>query len=161
MLRTILTALTLFALWLLMSGVYKPLIVWLGVASSIIAVYVVRRMDNAADTDRLEVRLKPFGIIFYWIWLMVEIAKANWVVTKIILSPKMTLNRNFFKTPYTQKTDLGQTIFANSITLTPGTISVEVEEDFFWVHAVSYSDDDIEALADMDRRVSAIESGGA
>lgn len=161
MLRTILTALTLFALWLLMSGVYKPLIVWLGVASSIIAVYVVRRMDNAADTDRLEVQLKPFGTIFYWFWLMVEIAKANWAVTKIILSPEMTLNRNFFKTPYTQKTDLGQTIFANSITLTPGTISVEVEKDFFWVHAVSYSDDDIEALADMDRRVSAIESGGA
>jgi multicomponent Na+:H+ antiporter subunit E len=161
MLRTLLTALTLFALWLLMSGVYKPLVIWLGVASSIIAVYVVRRMDNAADADRLEVRLKPFGIILYWIWLMVEIAKANWAVTKVILSPTMSLNRNFFKTPYTQKTELGQTIFANSITLTPGTISVEVEEGHFWVHAVSYSEDDIEALADMDRRVSATESGGA
>lgn len=160
MLRTIFTALTLFALWLLMSGVYKPLVVWLGVASSIIAVIVVRRMDNAAGAERLEVRLKPIATIFYWIWLMVEIAKANWAVTKVILSPKMPLNRNFFKTPYTQKTELGQTIFANSITLTPGTISVEVEEDTFWVHAVSYSEDDIEALADMDRRVTAIESGG-
>lgn len=161
MLRTLMTALTLFALWLLMSGIYKPLIVWLGVASSIITVIVVRRMDNAADTERLQIHLKPFATIGYWFWLIVEIAKANWAVTKIILSPSMPLNRHIFKVPSTQRTDLGQTIFANSITLTPGTITVEVEEDNFLVHAVSYSADDIEALADMDARVTAIESAGA
>lgn len=161
MLRTLLTALTLFALWLLMSGIYKPLIVWLGIASSLVAVIVVRRMDNAAGTERLEIHLKPFATIKYWLWLMVEIAKANWAVTKIILSPDMPLNRHLFKVPYTQKTDLGQTIFANSITLTPGTISVEVDEDSFLVHAVSYSAGDIAALADMDARVTAIESVGS
>ncbi len=161
MLRTILTALTLFALWLLMSGIYKPLIVWMGVGSSVIAVYVVRRMDNAADTERLVVQLRPMATIGYWVWLLIEIAKANWAVTKLILSPKMNLNRHLFKVPYTQKTDLGQTIFANSITLTPGTISVEVEDGNFLVHAVSYSGDDMDALADMDRRVTAIESAGA
>lgn len=159
--RTLLTALTLFALWLLMSGIYKPMIVWLGVISVSIAVFVVRRMDNAADTDRLEIRLKPFATVGYWIWLMVEIAKANWAVTKLILSPNMKLNRHMFKIPSTQKTDLGETIFANSITLTPGTISVEVEKDGFIVHAVSYSNDDLASLADMDRRVTAIESAGA
>jgi multicomponent Na+:H+ antiporter subunit E len=161
MFRTLLTALTLFALWLLMSGIYKPLIVWFGVISSIITVLVVRRMDNAADTERLQLHLKPVATVRYWIWLMVEIAKSNWVVTKIILSPKMSMNRHLFRVPYTQKSDLGQTIFANSITLTPGTISVEVDDGSFLVHAVSYSDDDIEALADMDARVTAIESAGA
>ena len=43
-----------------------------------------------------------------------------------------------FKVPFSQKSDLGQTIFANSITLTPGTISVEVEEDHFLVHALTF-----------------------
>jgi len=161
MLRTVLTTLTLFALWLLMSGIYDPFIVKLGIASSIIAVFIVRRMDNAADAERLRLHLNPFATIGYWAWLMVEIAKANWAVTKTILSPDMRLNRHLFKVPYTQKSDLGQTIFANSITLTPGTISVEVEDGSFLVHAVSYSDDDIAALADMDRRVTAIESAGA
>lgn len=160
MLRTVLTALTLFVLWLLMSGIYNPFIIKLGIASSIIAVFVLRRMDRAADGPRLQIHLKPIATIGYWAWLMVEIAKANWAVTKLILTPNMHLNRHLFKVPYTQKSDLGQTIFANSITLTPGTISVEVEDGDFLVHAVSYSGDDMDALADMDRRVTAIESAG-
>ena len=52
---------------------------------------------------------------------------------------------------------MGKTTFANSITLTPGTISVEHEGDKIWVHALSYSEEDLEALAYMDLRVSNIE----
>ena len=158
MIRTMLTAVFLFALWLLMSGVYKDLIVWFGVASSIIAVYVVRRMDNAADVDRLEIRLKPLEMLRYLGWLMVEIAKANWAVTKTIMTPVMPIRQHFFTVPVSQTTELGQTIYANSITLTPGTISVEIEDGRFWVHALSYSDDDMGALADMDARVTRVEA---
>ena len=53
------------------------------------------------------------------------------------------------------------TILANSITLTPGTITVEVEPGYFLVHAVNYSEDDHEALADMGQRVAAVETGAA
>ncbi len=144
-----------------MSGINDPLLIWLGVASSIVAALIMRRMDKAADAESLRIQLRPVATVFYWLWLLVEIAKANWMVTKIILSPSMPLNRHFFKVPFTQKTDLGQTIFANSITLTPGTISAEVEDGYFWVHAVAYTPDDMDALADMDAHVSAIESVGA
>jgi len=161
MLRTFLTALTLFALWLLMSGIYSKLIIGLGIVSSIIAVITMRRMDNAADAQRMQIHLKPIATIRYWAWLMIEIAKSNWMVTKIILSPDMKMNRHLFKVPFTQKTDLGQTVFANSITLTPGTISVQVEDGTFWVHAVSYASDTKDALAEMDTEVSKIESVGA
>jgi multicomponent Na+:H+ antiporter subunit E len=72
----------------------------------------------------------------------------------------MPIHQNLFQVPYTQRTDLGQVVFANSITLTPGTVSVETEEGYFLVHAISYSADDMDALADMDARVSATELAG-
>ena len=79
------TGLILFALWLLMSGIYKPLVVGFGLASVLLAVYVVRRMD-AVDNDHLDIHLKPLGFLAYVGWLLVEIAKSNWAVTKLILS---------------------------------------------------------------------------
>lgn len=156
-LRTILSILTLFAVWLLLSGIYKPLIVWLGLASSIVAVLVVRRMD-AIDGHRLSIPLKPLKMITYLFWLMKEIAVSNIAVTKLILSPDMRLRQHLFRVPNTQRSELGSAIYANSITLTPGTVSVEIERDAFWVHAADFSDDDHVALADMDARVTATET---
>ncbi len=54
--------------------------------------------------------------------------------------------------------EVAQTVFGNSITLTPGTITVEAEDDFFWVHAVGYDESDHAALAEMDARVTATEA---
>lgn len=155
--RTVFVAVVLAALWLLMSGIYKPLVVGFGLASVILVMFVVRRMDRV-DGDQIDLRLKPVAFAGYILWLLVEIAKANWAVTKIILSKEMPLRQHLFHVRHTQKTDLGQVIFANSITLTPGTISVETEEDHFLVHAVAYSANDNLALADMDHRVSRTEA---
>jgi len=147
-------------LWLLLSGVYQPLTIGLGVASVLSVLFITRRMDSI-DGDGVKIDLKPIKLIQYQGWLLVEIAKANWVVTKVILSPSLPIKQHMFSVPYTQKTDLGQVIFANSITLTPGTISVETEPGHFLVHAVAYSPDDKDALADMDRRVTATEKAEA
>lgn len=155
--RTIGTAIVLAAMWLLMSGLYKPLIIGFGAASVVLVMYVVRRMD-AIDGDRIQLGLNPIRSIGYFIWLLKEIAKANWLVTRVVLSPAMPIRQHLFVVPLTQSTDLGQTIFANSITLTPGTITVETEPGHFLVHALAYSDGDNDALADMDRRVTAIEA---
>lgn len=154
--RTIGAIITFIALWLLLSGIYKPFVVSLGFLSVLTVVFIAKRMD-AIDGDQVELDLKPVEFVKYQAWLMVEIAKANWAVTKIILSPSMPIKQHLFSVPYTQKTDLAQVIFANSITLTPGTISVETEPGHFLIHAVAYSSDDKAAIADMDRRVTAIE----
>lgn len=154
--RTIGTALGLAAMWLLMSGLYKPLILGFGLTSVVLVMFVVRRMD-AIDGDRFALELKPFKAFGYFVWLLKEIAKANWTVTRIILTPAMPIRQHLFVTPLTQKTDLGQTIFANSITLTPGTITVETEPGHLLVHALAYSPSDDYALADMDRRVTSVE----
>ena len=157
MLRTIITVVALFCLWLLMSGIYQGFIVMLGFIAAAVAVFVVRRMDDVADTGRLEIRLKILNTIGYFFWLLVEIAKSNWLVTKTILGLNPSIKQHFFKVPCTQETEVGKTTFANSITLTPGTISVEHEGEEIWVHALSYSEEDLDALADMNSRVSNIE----
>lgn len=143
-------------LWLLLSGVYKPLTIGLGVASTLVVIFILARMDYI-DEDRVAFHLKPLGFLSYQGWLLVEIAKASWAVTKIVLSPAMPIKQHMFSVPYTQKSDLGQVIFANSITLTPGTVTIETEPGQFLVHALDYSADDKDALADMDRRVTACE----
>lgn len=153
------TMIGLFALWLLMSGIFKPLLIGFGVASVLVVILVIRRMDTE-DGDQVEVRLSPLRTAKYLVWLMGEIAKANWAVTRIILSRRMAIRQHLFKVPYTQKSDLAQVTFANSITLTPGTITVETEAGHFLVHAVAYSDDDPAALADMDARAASIELAG-
>lgn len=157
--RTIGIAIVFFALWLLMSGIFEPFIIGLGAASVLLTLFITSRMD-AQDGDRVKLLLAPVKYTRYLAWLMLEIARANWAVTKIILARDMPIRQHLFKTPYTQKTDVGQVIFANSITLTPGTITVETEDGHFLVHAVSWSEDDPDALADMDARITACETAG-
>jgi len=159
-LRTLGTMITLLVLWLLMSGIYEPMLIGFGVVSVVLVLIVTKRMD-AQDDDQIEIRLSPIRFARYLLWLMMEIARANWAVTKIVLSRKMPIRQHLFAVPYTQKTDVGQVIFANSITLTPGTITVETEGGHFLVHAVAYSAEDPAALADMCARVTETETTGS
>ncbi|MEM9330020.1 MAG: Na+/H+ antiporter subunit E [Pseudomonadota bacterium] len=159
--RIILAASGLVALWLLMSGIFdKPLILIFGVISVALSVWVGLRLDMA-DGERLTYPISGIRTLRYLCWLLVEIAKSNWAVTKIILSGKSPEKENLFWVPVTQKSDLAQVVFANSITLTPGTISVETEGEHFLVHALDFGEGDMEALADMDARVTAIETNAA
>ncbi|KPU83994.1 hypothetical protein JI58_06450 [Marinosulfonomonas sp. PRT-SC04] len=158
--RNIVILIALFALWLLLSGIYTTLVIGLGFASSLLVLFILRRM-NMVDGDRIGMHLSPIRFGKYMIWLMIEIARANWAVTKTILSRNMNIRQHLFTVPYSQKSDLAQVIFANSITLTPGTITVETEDGQFLMHAVSYSDDDPAAIADMDARITACETGAA
>ena len=158
-LKAIASAIFLMALWLLMSGVYKPLVIGFGLGSVFLIMIILWRMDKV-DGDHVQIRLNPLRFLGYIIWLFGEIAKSNWAVTRVILSPVMQIRQKMLVVPQSQKTDLAQVIFANSITLTPGTITVETEENGLLVHALSYCPEDAASLADMDRRVSAVETEG-
>lgn len=148
----------MMALWLMLSGIYKPMLVGFGLVSVGLVMVIVRRMDQV-DGDHVRIFIKPVVFTFYIFWLLKEIGKSNWAVTKVILSRAMPIKQNLFEVPYTQQSDLGQVIFANSITLTPGTLTIETESGDFLVHSLNYNTEDAEALRDMDRRVTEIESG--
>jgi multicomponent Na+:H+ antiporter subunit E len=149
--------LVLFALWLLLSGHYVPLVLSFGVLSCVLIVWIAARMDVIDhEAIPLQLGLSYFG---YLCWLGKEITKANIDVARIILSPSLPISPVMVRTPATQKTDVGKVIFAKSITLTPGTVSVEVMDDDILVHAVTRDAADGLATGGMDRRVTAVEGG--
>lgn len=155
--RYIIGAILLFVLWLLMSGVYKPVTISLGAISCIFAVFIAARM-NKADNAPVGYHLHPVRFAAYFGYLLKEIAISNWTVAKHILTPGMSVKPKYLQVPFTQKSELGQTIFANSITLTPGTLTVELGDGHFSVHALDFVKGDEDALADMDARVTKTES---
>ena len=159
--KTIASAIFMIALWLLLSGIYKPMLVGFGIASVMLVLFIVRRMDQV-DGDRVTVALNPIKFLTYFIWLLGEIAKSNWAVTKVILSGQAPQRQHFFEIPYSQSTDLGQVIFANSITLTPGTVTVDIDEakigpSRFLVHALHPQFGDDVRSGDMGERNCALE----
>ena len=142
----------LFIVWLLLSGHYTPFILALGVGSCALVILVTLRMD-VADREGHPLHLTWRGLT-YWPWLVVEIIKANIDVAKLALSPKMPITPTLLRVKASQTSDLGQVIYANSITLTPGTISVDVADGEILVHALSREGAEALLEGEMDRRVT-------
>ena len=147
--------LALFAFWLLLSGMYTPFLLASGLVAAIAVAALARRM-GAADPEGHPVHL-ALAALGYWPWLAREIALSGWQVTRIILSPRLPISPALVRFVPSQRTTVGLVTHANSITLTPGTITVEAGHDGFLVHALTH--DGAEGLAggEMDRRVSRLE----
>jgi len=142
----------LFVVWLLLSGHYTPFIIPLGIASCALVVLVTLRMD-LADREGHPIHL-TWRALTYWPWLMIEIIKSNIDVAKLILSPNLPITATMLRVKASQTSDLGQVIYANSITLTPGTISVDVANGEILVHALSREGAKSLLEGEMDRRVT-------
>lgn len=155
-LRALVLALVLTALWLLLSGLFKPVVLALGFMSVLLVTAIVWRLD-ILDAEGVPLNIRFGRMITYAFWLLVEILKADWAVTKIILAPEMRLTQRLIRVPATTRTDLGKVVYANSITLTPGTVTVETDGDTFIVHALSDEAADLEALEQMNARVCGTE----
>jgi multicomponent Na+:H+ antiporter subunit E len=148
-------SLFLFAVWLLLSGHYTPLLLVLGVLSTLLVVLLATRAD-LIDRDTQIIFLKP-SILLYWFWLGQEIVKSNVDVARRILDPRMPISPNIFTVRATQKTDLGRVTYANSITLVPGTVAMDVDEDVITVHALTQAAAADLKRGEMNRRVCSVE----
>jgi multicomponent Na+:H+ antiporter subunit E len=145
----------LFAIWVLLSGHYTPLMILFGVLSTLFVVFLATRAD-LIDRETQPVLIK-LSVLFYWVWLGREIIKSNIDVARRILSPGLPISPTVFTIRASQKSELGRVTYANSITLVPGTVTMDVDGDVFTVHALTR-----EAAADlkrgeMDRRVCDVE----
>lgn len=159
MLHALSLGLVLALLWWLMSGYWVPFILSLGVASVVATVLISRRMD-VIDHEGQPLHLS-WKIGFYWAWLLKEIFKSAVDVSKVIVKRKMPIHPAMVPIKATQRTEMGHVIYANSITLTPGTITVSLDNGEMMIHALTKEAADGLLTGDMDRRVTAIEGVGA
>ena len=145
----------LFVFWLVLSGYFEPFLVTAGAASAIAVVWLAHRMA-VIDQEGHPIRL-GWRAPMYWPWLLKEIVKSAWDVSRIIVHPRLPISPSMGRVKATQRTSVGLVIYANSITLTPGTVSVEVAEGEILVHALTREGLESVAEGDMDRRVSRFE----
>jgi multicomponent Na+:H+ antiporter subunit E len=147
----------LFLFWLLLSGIYTPFLVLSGLGCSIVVAAFAWRM-GAVDPEGHPVDL-TLGAIAYWPWLIKEIAVCGWQVTRIIVHPRLPISPTLTRFSPSQTSTVGLVTHANSITLTPGTITVEAERESFVVHSLTRAGAEGLAGSEMDRRVSRMEGG--
>ena len=153
--HTISLFLTLAGFWLLISGHYTLLILSLGLASIALVLYIAHRMD-VVDHEAQPL-LIPFRIPGYHLWLIKEIILANITVVKHIWLGNKSISPVLTKITAHQKTDMGKVIYANSITLTPGTVAVDVAGDQITVHALLRENIEELKAGEMDRRICQLE----
>ena len=154
--HTIILSLSLAAFWLANSGHNTALMLSLGAISITIVVYIAHRMDVVDhEAQPLHLTLKIHG---YYAWLIKEIIVANLLVVKHIWLGNKSISPGFTTVTASQKTDIGKVIYANSITLTPGTVTVNLQGDQFMVHALLRESIKNLESGEMDRRVTQLEN---
>lgn len=146
-----------YAFWILMSGYFTPFLLGAGAASAAAVVWFAHRMD-VADREGHPVHL-GWSALGYWPWLVKEILKSAIDVSKVILDPRLPASPTVVRFKPRQKTVVGLVTHANSITLTPGTLSVEVGLDRFVVHGLTRASANAAVDSEMDRRVERFEGG--
>ena len=151
-LRTLALAGSLFAFWVLLSGIYTPFLLLSGLGASLAVAALASRME-LADREGHPIDL-ALSALAYWPWLFKEIAKAGWQVTRIILDPRLPISPTLVRFRPSQKTPVALATHANSITLTPGTITVDADSEEFLVHALTREGAAGVTGSEMDRRVS-------
>lgn len=132
----------LFALWLALSGQLNVLMISLGLASTIVIIAIAHRMDNI-DRETYPAHMTLL-LLRFWLFLAREIIIANIDVIKRIFRPGKNISPQLFELPLTLKSDVSRVIYANAITLTPGTVSANLDKRTVTVHTLS-----IEAAQDL------------
>jgi len=149
------SAFVLYAFWLLLSGYFTAFLMTAGAASAIAVVALARRME-IVDHEGHPIHL-GWRALTYWPWLIIEIVKSAWDVSKVILNPRLPVSPTLIRVKTSQKTEVGVVVYANSITLTPGTISVDVGHGEILVHALTREGAAGLQTGEMDKRVTVFE----
>ena len=133
--RNLSFALFLFGLWVLLSGHFDSLLLGLGLASTLLTVFLALRM-GVVDRESHPIHLGGRLLRFHG-FLIREITMANLDVIRHILRNGKAISPQMFELPLPQRSNLGRVVYANSITLTPGTVTVSLNKDQVLVHALS------------------------
>lgn len=156
MTRPISLGITLAILWLLLSGYFdEPILLAMGVASVVFVVFISHRMD-VVDHEGHPIHLSLRALL-YWPWLLKEIFKSAIDVSKVIVRRRMPIHPAVLTVRGSQRTDLGLVVYADSITLTPGTVTIAIDGNLLTVHVLTAEAATGWEDSEMDRRVTAME----
>lgn len=150
-------ALLLAVFWIINSGHFDFLLLSFGVFSVALVIYVTRLMTRA-DSEYHPTVILSARLPLYVAWLVKEIVKSNIEVIRCIWQRQPAIDPQVIKVKASQQTDLFKVLYANSITMTPGTITIEIEGDEFTVHALTRASREGVESGDMDRRVTSFEN---
>ena len=150
------TAILCFVFWLLLTGQLMDLIHG-EPAPQMLAAGAVVSIGVAAFTARFFIHGEPFyllhpkrllSLVGYLFIFLVELAKANIDVALRALNPKLPVNPGIVKVPVELESEYGESMLANSITLTPGTITMDIaeqeEKTWYYIHWIDVAETDPE-----------------
>ena len=141
--------------WLINSGHYTPQLLFFMLVSVLFVAGLCQYMD-VVDGESQPLSI-TFTLPIYLIWLAKEVVLANIAVARCVWQGNESVNPRVIKVKANQKTDLGIVIYANSITLTPGTVSIDLEGNDIIVHAINEDSANDLLTGEMDRRVCKVE----
>jgi len=153
--QTVSLTFLLVIFWLVNSGHYTPLILSLGLASIILVVFIAKRM-NVIDEESQPLHLTK-SIPVYYMWLLKELVVSNMEVVSRIWRSKNSYSPAMATIKINQSNDMNRVIYANSISLTPGTITTDVQHDSITVHALDKSSIDAINSGEMEARISRLD----
>ncbi len=133
----------LLAFWIILNNSVSPLILLTGAVISLaIAIGFCKTCDVFNDL-RLTPRSFLYTFLYLWVFL-IELVKSNFDIAFRVLSPSLPINPGIITAKTTLKSKMGRLILANSITLTPGTFTVDIIDDDLFIHCVNVKEEEQE-----------------
>ena len=148
--------LVLISAWLLWSGIYTPLLLVLGAVSCVLTLYVAYRV-RYFDHDVFSLFVLP-RLPRYWGWLLVEIVKSSITVAYIILQRRMPISPTVVEIESDSSDAVSQVILGNSITLTPGAVTLDIYDGKLLVHCLTVEGAELLTSGEFNKRAAALTS---
>jgi multicomponent Na+:H+ antiporter subunit E len=142
--------------WVLWSGLYKPLLLALGAFSCVLTVILAQRMGFFRHQAVLKVLPRLPG---YWWWLLREIIVSSVDVAKLILKPSLPVDPVVVELETQTRSDVARVILANSITLSPGTVTLDMHNGRLLVHCLTRESARALQEGEADRRAARLGLG--
>ncbi|MDD2401028.1 MAG: Na+/H+ antiporter subunit E [Clostridia bacterium] len=144
LIQFVVLSLALFVFWFILSGRTDAKHIIIGIVTAIVTSWICRPVLRLkSTTNRGEViaayNLPYIKLIPYIFWLLWEVVKANIDVALLVLNPKMPIEPLMVKFKKSMSNPVAHALLANSITLTPGTITVDVQDGVYTIHALTKS----------------------
>ncbi|MBQ7850945.1 MAG: Na+/H+ antiporter subunit E [Clostridia bacterium] len=148
----------LFGFWVLLNGQWTAEIAIVGLIVCAALYAFMCAFMGYSPKKEWQIALRLPRIAGYFFYLVKEVFKSSFAVIKLIWSPSMIIEPEVTSFRTKLRTDAGKVVLANSITMTPGTITIDVQEDEFLIHCLDTSFDVGQEGFEMENRVMRLET---